>query len=188
MNNTIAAALPAFEKKASEVENQHLRHHAQMLAKDLDPLGKTYLRKHELISNAPVVRSRKRACIISDHFSNLPPAGQVEMMYAILDEEETHLHTLIKSSYKRIDIISQQRKSLQAQEEKLERVLQKLLKATKELEAEETIVDKAKGNIKCLNTSINVAHDSPTSHPSVSFFALAATAKHAVAAAQAHAS
>ncbi len=54
-NNTIAAALPAFERKASEVENEHLRHHAQMLAEDLDPLGKMYLREHELTSNAPVV-------------------------------------------------------------------------------------------------------------------------------------
>lgn len=188
-NNTIAAALPAFERKASEVENEHLRHHAQMLAEDLDPLGETYLREHKLTSNAPVVRSREQARVISDHFSNLPPAGQVEMMHAILDEEETRLHTLIKSSYERIDTVSQQRKSLQAREEKLERVLQRLLKATKELEAEETMVDKAKGNIKRLDTSIDAAHDSPTSHPSVPFSASAATAKHAaVAAAQAHAS
>ncbi len=113
-NNTIAAALPAFERKASKVENEHLRNHAQMLAKDLDPLGETYLREHELTSNTPVVRSRELACVISNHFSNLPPAGQVEMMHAILDEEETCLHTLIKSSYERIDTVSQQRKSLQA--------------------------------------------------------------------------
>lgn len=179
-DNTIAAALPVFGRKASEVENEHLPHHAQMLVKDLDLLGKTYLRKYKLTSNAPAVQSRKLAHVINDHFSNLPPAIQVLMMHAILNEEETPLHTLIKSTYKRIDTISQQQKSLQAQEEKLKRVLQRLLKATKELEAEETVVDKAEENIKRLNTSINIAHDSPTSHLSVLFSASAATAKHAV--------
>ncbi len=51
------------------------------------------------------------------------------------------------------------------------------------------MVDKAKGNIKRLDISIDAAHDSPTSYPSFSFSALAATAKHVVVAAtQAHAS
>lgn len=49
------------------------------------------------------------------------------------------------------------------------------------------MVDKAKRNIKCLDTSINVTHDSSTSHLFISFSTLAATAKHAaVAAAQAY--
>lgn len=49
------------------------------------------------------------------------------------------------------------------------------------------MVDKAKKNIKRLNTSIDTAHDSPTSHPSVLFSILAAIAKHAaVAIAQAY--
>ena len=55
MDNTIAAPLLTFKKKASEVENKHLRHHAQMLAEDLDSFGKTYLKEHKLTSNAPVI-------------------------------------------------------------------------------------------------------------------------------------
>ncbi len=51
------------------------------------------------------------------------------------------------------------------------------------------MVDKAKGNIKRLDISIDAAHNSPTSHSSVPFSASTAIAKHAtVAAAQAHAS
>ncbi len=116
-NNTIAAALPAFEKKASEFENEYLRHHVQMLAEDLDLLSETYLREQELISNTPIVQSRELACIISDHFNNLLPTSQFEIIHTILDEEGTRLHILIKSSYERIDTVSQQQKSLQAREE-----------------------------------------------------------------------
>ena len=78
-----------------------------MLAKDLDLLGKTYLREYKLISNAPAIQSCELARIISNHFSNLPLAGQVKMMYAILNKKETHLYTLIKSTYERINIVFQ---------------------------------------------------------------------------------
>ena len=54
-DNTVMAALLVFEKKASEVENKHLRHYAQMLAKDLDLLGKTYLREYKLTSNTSAI-------------------------------------------------------------------------------------------------------------------------------------
>lgn len=100
MDNTNTVALPAFEKK-------HLCHHVQMLAKDLDPLGKTYLREHKLTSNAPVVQFLELAHVINDHFSILLLAGQVETIHAIFDKEETRLYTLIKSSYDRIDTVSQ---------------------------------------------------------------------------------
>lgn len=40
----------------------------------------------------------------------------------MLNEEETHLYTLTKSSYKRINTVFQQQKLLQVQEKKLERV------------------------------------------------------------------
>lgn len=55
MDDTITAVRPAFEKKASEVENKYMRHHAQMFAKVLDLLGVTYLRKHKLTSIASVI-------------------------------------------------------------------------------------------------------------------------------------
>ncbi len=105
-NNTIAATLPAFKRKISKIENKYLRHYVQMLAKYLNLFGESYLREHELILNTPIVRLCKVACVISNHFSNLSPSGKVEMMYAILDEEEICLHILINSSYERIDTIS----------------------------------------------------------------------------------
>lgn len=78
MDNTIAAAPSTFEKKASEVENKCLRYHAQMFAKDLDPLGVAYLRKHKLMSNAPVIQSLKLACVIINHFNILPPPAKLK--------------------------------------------------------------------------------------------------------------
>lgn len=105
--NTITAALPMFREKASEIENKHLWHYVQMLAKDLDLLGETYLRKQKLTSNTPVIQSYELICIINNHFDNLPPAGQVKIMHAILNKEETCLHTLIKSTYECINTISQ---------------------------------------------------------------------------------
>lgn len=57
-----------------------------------------------------------------------------------------------------------------------------MLKAIKELEAKETIVDKSKKNIKRLDTSIDVAHDSSTFYSSNPFSALDTTSKHAATA------
>lgn len=49
------------------------------------------------------------------------------------------------------------------------------------------MINKAKKNIKCLDTSIDLVYNSPISYPSILFFALAVIAKHAVVAtAQAH--
>lgn len=96
---------------------------------------------------------------------------------------------MIKFSYKRINTISQQRKSLWIQEEKLEQSLPKLLKATKELEIEEMMIDKVKKNIKPLDISIDIAHESLTSDFLIFFSALATIAQYTtVAATQAHAS
>lgn len=66
-------------------------------------------------------------------------------------------------------------------------VLQKLLKAIKELEVGKIIIDKTKKNIKYLDISINVAYNFPTFYPSVPFSTLVIIAKHiAIAAAQAN--
>lgn len=46
------------------------------------------------------------------------------------------------------------------------------------------MVDKAKRNIKCLDTSIDIAYNSSTFHLSVSFSVLAAIAKYASIAAK----
>lgn len=107
MNNIIAVAFPMFEKKISEIKNKYLCYHMQMFAKDLVPFGKTYLKKHKLTLNAPIIQFCKLGCIISNHFNNFPPARQVKIIYVILNLEETRLHTLIKSSYKCINTVSQ---------------------------------------------------------------------------------
>lgn len=38
-------------------------------------------------------------------FNNLPPAKQVQMMHAILNEEITRLHAMIKVTLEQIDTI-----------------------------------------------------------------------------------
>lgn len=62
-------------------------------------------------------------------------------MYAILNREETRLHTMIRATLKRIDSISQERKFLQARKKKLGRVLQMITKVSKNLETEENTVE-----------------------------------------------
>ena len=73
-------------------------------------------------------------------FNNFPPIGQVQIMYAIVDKEETCLHAMIKATLERIDSILQERKSLQVREEKLGLVLHMITKVSKDLETEENIV------------------------------------------------
>lgn len=62
------------------------------------------------------------------------------MMYAILDEEKIRLYAMIRATLERIDTISQDRKFLQAQEEKMGRVIQIITKVAKDLEAEEKMI------------------------------------------------
>lgn len=62
--------------------------------------------EHNLILIAPVIRFLEQACTISEQFNNLPPTRQVQMIYTILDEEKTHLHTIIRAILERIDTIS----------------------------------------------------------------------------------
>lgn len=70
INITIAAILSAFEKKIFEIKNKYLRHYTQILTKNLDPLGETYLRKYKLTSNALIIQSCELVCIIRNLFSN----------------------------------------------------------------------------------------------------------------------
>ena len=72
----------------------------QILGKDLDLLGITYFKEHNLISVAPILYLRNQASAMSKYFNNLTTSNQIKMMYAILDKEEIHLHTLIKAMYK----------------------------------------------------------------------------------------
>ena len=158
-DEAIAAAMSAFVAKATDIENEHLRRHAVNLMDNLEPLQSTYLREHNLTSIAPIVRSLEQTCAMGEKFNNLPPAGQVQMMHAILDKEKIRLHAMIRATLKRIDSISQERKSLQAQEEKLDRVLQMITKMSKDLETEENIVGQSKNIIKNLNRKITEAQN-----------------------------
>ena len=85
-NKTIAAAIPAFIAKATDIENEHLRRHAINLMDDLELLQSTYLKKHNLTSIAPIVRFLEQARAIGEQFNNLPSAGQVQMMHTILNK------------------------------------------------------------------------------------------------------
>lgn len=87
---------------------------------DLEPLQSTYLKEHNLTSIAYILRSLKQARVMSKQFNNLSSTGQVQMIHTILDEEEIHLHAMIRTTLERIDSILQEQKSLQAWEEKLD--------------------------------------------------------------------
>lgn len=71
-----------------------------MLIKDLDLLSITYLKKYKLILITFILQSYKQAYIINKYFNNLCLTDQVKIIYMILDEEKTQLHTLIKCIYK----------------------------------------------------------------------------------------
>ena len=58
----------------------------------------------------------------------------------------------------------------------------KAIKSYKKIESGRKMYDKIKRNIKYLDISLNIAHDSSTSHLSISYFASAATAKYATVA------
>ncbi len=98
--------MPEFVAKATDNENKHLRRHAMWLMDNLELLQSSYLTEHNLTSIAPVVRSPEQACAMDEQFNNLPPAGQVQIMHTILNEEETRLHAMIRATLEWIDTIS----------------------------------------------------------------------------------
>ncbi len=112
IDEAFATAMPKFVAKATENKNEHLWRHAMCLMDDLELLQSSYLTEYNLTSIAPNVRSPEQARAIGEQFNNFPPAGQVQMMYAILNEEETCLHAMIRATLEQIDTISQERKSL----------------------------------------------------------------------------
>ena len=56
-NEAIAATMLAFVAKITDIENKHLRRHSINLIDNLEPLQSTYLRKHNLMSIASIVKS-----------------------------------------------------------------------------------------------------------------------------------
>lgn len=69
------------------------------------------------------------------------------MVFGIL-EEENRLHAMIRAAYERKDSVSELRKSLQAKEQKLERVLQ-MLKKVQEL------LGKSENNVARLENEVS---------------------------------
>lgn len=123
INKAIASEMPVFVPKAIDIENKHLRRHVVNLMDDLEPLKSTYLKEHNLISIALIMRFSEQVCAIGEQFNNLLLAGQVQMMHAILDKKETHLYTMIRATLEQIDSILQEWKSLQTRKKKLGQVL-----------------------------------------------------------------
>lgn len=76
------------------------------------------------------------------------------MMYAMLNEKEIRLHTMIRAILEWINSILQERKFLQAQEEKFGWVLQIITKVSKDLEIEKNIIGQLKSSIKNLDKKI----------------------------------
>lgn len=111
----------------------------------------------------PVMRSPEQARTIDEQFNNLPLAEQVQMMYTILNEEEIRLHIMIRATLEQIDIILQEQKSLQTQEEKLGQVLQMIIKVSQDLEMEENMDEQAKNSIKNLDKRITEVQN-PSNH------------------------
>lgn len=150
----MAAAMPALLQSAQEKESAHLRRHANALADDLEPLDTNFLGQHDLTSIATVIRSIEEARPLGEQFLNETPIGQAHMVFGILEEEETRLHAMIRAAYERKDSVSELRKSLQAKEQKLERVLQMLKKVQADLLTEEVAVEKSENNTARLNNEV----------------------------------
>lgn len=99
------------------------------------------------------------------------------MIYAILNEEETCLHTIIKATLEWIDTILQEQKSLQVWEEKLRRVLQMITKVLQDLKAEENMVEQAKSSFKNLDRKITEAQNLSTRLPDIPHISSATAAR-----------
>lgn len=65
-DEAIAAAMPVFVAKATNIENEHLQRHVVNLMDNLEPLQSRYLREYNLTSVAPIVRSPEQACAIGE--------------------------------------------------------------------------------------------------------------------------
>lgn len=52
------------------------------------------------------MRFSEQTCPISEQFNNFFPARQVQMIYAILDEDKIHLYAIIRATLERINTIS----------------------------------------------------------------------------------
>ncbi len=105
-DEAIAHTMPEFVAKATDNENEYLRRYTMCLMDDLEPLQSSYLTEHNLTSIASVVRSPEQACAMGKQFNNLLPTEQVQMIHAILNEEETRLYAMIRATLERIDTIS----------------------------------------------------------------------------------
>lgn len=176
-NEAITATMLEFIAKAMDHENEYLQYYTIYLIDNLESLQSLYLTKYNLISITPDIRSPEQARIMSKQFNNLPSARQVQMIYAILNEEEIRLHTMIRAMLKQIDTISQERKSLQVWKEKLKRVFQMITKVLQDLKAKENMVRQAKSNIENLDRRITEAQNPPIRLPDVSHITSAAIAR-----------
>ena len=92
---------------------------------------------------------------------------------------------MIKATLEQINSISQERKSLQAQEKKLGWVLQMIIKVSKNLEIEENIVKQSKSSIANLDRKITEAQNPSTCFPDISYTIFATAVRSATTIVQA---
>lgn len=111
-NKAINVVVSEFVAKVTNNENKHLRRHTVWLINNLELTQSLYLTEYNLTSIAPVVRFLEQTCTIGEQFNNLPSTGQVQMVHAILNEEEIHLYAMIRTILEQINIILQEQKSL----------------------------------------------------------------------------
>lgn len=154
INEAIAIVFPDFMAKLVETEDKHLRKHVVNLIDNLKQFQHTYLMEHNLMPIALIVRSPSQGYTISEQFNNFLPVRQVQMMFAILNEKEIYLHTIIRAMLKRIDIILLIKRFLQMREKKLGQVLYIMTKISKDLEKEENMVEQKQRNIENLDSKI----------------------------------
>ncbi len=111
-DEAIATTLPEFVVKVTDNEIEHLCRHAVYLMDNLESLQFSYLTEHNPTLIVPIVRSPEQARAMGKQFNNLPLTKQVQIIYAILNEEKIPLPAMIRATLKRIDTISQEQKSL----------------------------------------------------------------------------
>lgn len=121
---------------------------------NLEPLQLRYFKKHNLMSIAPVKRFPEVVCTMDEQFNNFPFTGKVQIIYTILDEEETHLYAIIQATLEQINTISQKQKSLETREKKLGQVFQTITKVLQDLKVKENMIRQTKNSIKKLDKKI----------------------------------
>lgn len=103
---TIFATMPVFVTKEIKTENKHLWRSTVNLINNLKLQQSLYLKEHNLMLIALMMRFSEQTCIEGKKFNNFLLVKQIQMIHAILGKEKTRLYTMIKAILKQINTIS----------------------------------------------------------------------------------